>query len=692
MKNERFVIFAHARSGSTSLMRALNQHPSIRILHEPFNKNRVAWTGNNKNYKESLHTTTDLDAILDEIHASYNGIKTLFSHEHLHPKYNEHLLLREDKIVLLHRKNLLQSALSNEIAEQTQFFNLPIHAIKATGESEEQVRRVIKQRGLQPINIDRVRAKMQFKKTAMTHYKNFLVKNKKPFLEVSYEEIFALTRRERRQRVKEIFTFLGFLIPNEEIMRKVDFFLSPDRKINNAHTYQLIPNIQEIERELGGIQYGSVFPEMTDNSGAAIFFDKERERNDFETVMLDNALNKFGSPLFVVFEDLLHERYQIFKSELAKQYTNSAIAYSFKTNYLPKICKTMKREGAFAEVVSGFEYALAKKIGYAGKEIIFNGINKKEGELKTALCENAVVNVDNKEELLKIKSIANTLRGGVCIGIRLSSRSVADMVRKSAQGGMFERFGFMIENEDAMSVCALIKNSQAPIRISGYHMHVGANITDSNIYKRAAEVMINFAIRARKSFGIVPEYLDMGGGFAEPTLHITQAGNFVHPIGEHIKSVSDTIKKCGLFSEAKLLFEPGRFLVSRSTILATKVISVKQLGIRQLVTIDASTNILPTGVTNRHLIYSPKKKGGGVMSIVAGASCMGRDVFGNYFLPKLQEGDVLIIKNCGAYSISTSSQFMYPRPAVIWVDKNKHISVARHAETFDDLTRLDSLD
>ncbi|MGB8276229.1 MAG: hypothetical protein WCF16_13270, partial [Alphaproteobacteria bacterium] len=64
-------------------------------------------------------------------------------------------------------------------------------------------------------------------------------------------------------------------------------------------------------------------------------------------------LARFGSPLFVVFEEVLRGRYRALNTAFGAGGHETAIAYSYKTNYLPAVCAILHQEGAWAEVVSG---------------------------------------------------------------------------------------------------------------------------------------------------------------------------------------------------------------------------------------------------------------------------------------------------------------------------------------------------
>ena len=413
----------------------------------------------------------------------------------------------------------------------------------------------------------------------------------------------------------------------------------------------------------------------------------------FEPAKMEPFLEEFGSPLFLVYEDILHEQYRILRNTLDEHYGNSMIAYSFKTNPLSKICNLFKEEGALAEVVSGSEYTTARRLGFEGKNIVFNGPHKTDADLILAVSEGATINIDSKEEFLRlVHAVESWISVPFSIGIRLSSTTISNDVRNShKRRALFERFGFNLENGDAAAFCSFVKNSQTPIHIAGYHMHIATDIADPDIYRHATEMVMLFASEMEKKYRIVPKYIDLGGGFADSSAVLSEKSNTGGSPNDFIRAISDTLRHTTFSNPPTLILEPGRFLVSRSTDLATRVLSVKKRGDGQLVTIDASESILPfAGPTNHYEISAIKEGHPTIDTIVGGASCMARDVLGRFQLPVLNEGDILVVKNCGAYVLARSSQFIFPRPATVWVDSSLGaVSLARKAETPDDLMRLD---
>ena len=60
---------------------------------------------------------------------------------------------------------------------------------------------------------------------------------------------------------------------------------------------------------------------------------------------------KFGSSIYLFKEEDFVNNYKEFKSCFDKYYSKYVLAYSYKTNYTPAICKIVKELGGYAEVV-----------------------------------------------------------------------------------------------------------------------------------------------------------------------------------------------------------------------------------------------------------------------------------------------------------------------------------------------------
>lgn len=242
----RILLFAHPRSGSNSLTAVLNQHPQINLMTEPFNEEREKWAEDEKNYKNETNSIKDLDRVLDEIHKSYNGFKTL-SYQ-LPKKLTEYLLTKKGyRIFFLHRKNLLRSMISAFIAEQTHIWT-----------AEEKLTKQKQPQKLEPLNITKLKKEIKYLKEDTEHYLNVLQKSQIPFLKIAYEELFEVSDSKKYKKLQQIFDFLSLNIPkNKE--KKMMSLMSPKRRITGTEIYNLVPNIHKVEEKLGSDVTGFLF-------------------------------------------------------------------------------------------------------------------------------------------------------------------------------------------------------------------------------------------------------------------------------------------------------------------------------------------------------------------------------------------------------------------------------------------------
>jgi hypothetical protein len=118
-EDERLVLLAWPRSGSSSLWQILRAHPDLQLLSdEPFNESFTEWSPGNPDYLAKIRDIESLDLVLGELFGSYRGIKVL-SYQ-LDEEQLAHLVLRRNiRIIYISRRNLLQTAISDRIAKQT---------------------------------------------------------------------------------------------------------------------------------------------------------------------------------------------------------------------------------------------------------------------------------------------------------------------------------------------------------------------------------------------------------------------------------------------------------------------------------------------------------------------------------------------------------------------------------------------
>jgi diaminopimelate decarboxylase len=213
-------------------------------------------------------------------------------------------------------------------------------------------------------------------------------------------------------------------------------------------------------------------------------------------------LQRFGSPLFIVSESRLREEFSAFLTAFRELYPATQVAYSYKTNYLTGIRAILHDEGAWAEVVSGLEYAMAERLAVPGHQIVFNGPHKPEADLRRAIKDGAWINVDSFDELTTLEEVAIAEGAVPAVGLRLTAR-VTDTP--------WEKFGFSLESGLAEEACRRVAASPS-LTLAGLHVHIGTDLEDAAAYTELVKMLIPLMRKLERDSGVTWQVLDLGGG------------------------------------------------------------------------------------------------------------------------------------------------------------------------------------
>jgi diaminopimelate decarboxylase len=408
-------------------------------------------------------------------------------------------------------------------------------------------------------------------------------------------------------------------------------------------------------------------------------------------VPVSQLVERFGSPLWVISETDLRTRYKDLYRAFSTRYPHVTIAYSYKTNFLSGICALFHQEGAWAEVVSGFEYEIAMKLGVPGNHIVFNGPFKAKDELERAIKQNSKINIDSLQEIYALEELASEMGEVVNVGVRVNMQLYETN---------WDRFGFNLESGQALDACKQVTSSKH-LKLSGLHVHIGTFILDIDIYRAMAQKLVDLYLSMKNYPGVKIEYLDIGGGYASRnTLHYQWIpGEYACPtFDEYAEAICSPLlaELTKMPDMPMLILEPGRALIDEGMHLITTVVSRKNLanGGKGIV-IDAGVNLLPMSYWYRFNIQAAERRvdisEGGTTEVVNiyGPLCMHIDCIQiGAYLPPVRAGDLLVVRNIGAYNFSMSTQFIRPRPAAIMITKDG-VEYMRLRETTEYITQLD---
>lgn len=248
-----FVLFCEARTGSTTLMRMFNLHAEIRCLDEPFNHDY------SPAYAGRVTGTESLDQVLAEIWQTYNGIKHVADPSgwpFKETRLNHRLLLNHDcDLILLTRRNRLRRAISVEIARQTGVW-------QPWNEDDRNRSWFFK---YSPIPTARLRARLDADARFLEDVNSAVRSRGGRSFVLDYEDLFGDAHDQTIVIVDKMMTFLGFDTFQPVIMPKIleifDLHTSVTAS-DSQNIYRLIPNIDQVEAELGSAETGWLFKEL----------------------------------------------------------------------------------------------------------------------------------------------------------------------------------------------------------------------------------------------------------------------------------------------------------------------------------------------------------------------------------------------------------------------------------------------
>ncbi|MFZ3591242.1 diaminopimelate decarboxylase [Bacillus sp. DJP31] len=392
---------------------------------------------------------------------------------------------------------------------------------------------------------------------------------------------------------------------------------------------------------------------------------------------------KFGSSFYFLNVSQLRTNYRKMETAFKKQYPNLLIGYSYKTNYLPYLCKELSSLGAYAEVVSRLEYDLAIKIGEDPTKIIFNGPIKRREDIHTALKNRSIVNLDSFYELDFVKEYAQMHSyEQIKIGLRVNFDLTQDGVSPHQEGYEISRFGFCVENGSLARALKDLLESQN-VQVVGFHGHFSTKTRSVEIYRKITNTLCKLA---KELIPSSVEYIDVGGGmYGEiPESFGIQAPTF-EEYAEAIGSVM-TAEFGNHPGSPFLIIEPGISMVANVFSFVSKVIESKRIQKQHFVLVDGSVhNIKPT-MHKRNLpmriVRQKENQCTQQFFHIVGYTCMEKDYLAHDILDQLpQRGDYIIFENVGAYTIVFNPPFIKERPCIIAIDGNK-VFMTRKRETF----------
>ena len=384
---------------------------------------------------------------------------------------------------------------------------------------------------------------------------------------------------------------------------------------------------------------------------------------------------EYGEAFYLLDSAQFRKNFTELKAAFNDIYPNWNIAYSYKTNYTPKLCKIVNELGGYAEVVSEMELEIAKRIGCKMNRVIWNGPIKNVPIMEQFLLDGGTINIDSKEELEQVKDIHNHHADNLIdVGIRCNDE---------VNDGVVSRFGFDIDGEDFMEAVKFATTTKN-VKLINFQCHFAKR--QIAYWPARAKGMVDLIDR----LGIIPERIDIGGGLFGKMADSLKA-QFSCEIPDYeayAKAAAQVFANYFKDKEFKpeLLIEPGSAVVGDCMKFIGTVKTIKNVRGKWMAhVLGSQKNISMTGINPpiEVIAMGGEQKEYKDLDFL-GFTCIEGDVLYHNYTGKLAHQDVIVISNCGSYSLVMKPPFILPNFPVLDISEGK-TEVIKRAENFDDL-------
>jgi len=414
--------------------------------------------------------------------------------------------------------------------------------------------------------------------------------------------------------------------------------------------------------------------------------------------------SEYGTPLFMIDENRVRSNYHRFLNAFNRYYPETQVFYSYKTNCIPAIMKTLHEEGCGAEVISPYEFWLAHLLETDPSRIIYNGVNKSKEDLKTAIQKGVgLINVDYSNEIRLLKMAANELGRHLNVGVRICPGR-----------GWKAQFGVQKNGDNIISIFKEIDESDF-LEPCSLHVHFITGIRNTSLHRDTIKEITALMKELKEKLNMELKYLDLGGGFGIPTVKTLSLPEMalykifnimpkepdisecpsIEGFGESIcRCLIRNLERHGL-KRPILILEPGRAITGDAQILLVTVGEIKERknGASFAITDGGMQNIAFPLSYEYHKCFLVNRCSAVEKNRyhVTGPLCSPEDrLYRNWRLPELKAGDILAIMDAGAYFTSFSNNFSFPRPVVVSAKEGSH-RIIRERENFMHMTGLDMI-
>jgi diaminopimelate decarboxylase len=405
----------------------------------------------------------------------------------------------------------------------------------------------------------------------------------------------------------------------------------------------------------------------------------EAERLSCSGVELSVLAEEFGTPLYVYSADAIRERLGMLEGELAG--LDHTVCYAVKANSSLAILKMLGEAGCGFDIVSGGELQRVQRAcPEAVGRVVFSGVGKQVWEMDLALELGILLfNVESEEELEVLAGRAEFLGVRARIALRVNPDVFAETHPYISTGLSEHKFGIAIAKARAVYARAKVLEGVDP---AGVSVHIGSQIRAVEPFAESLKRVLALVAELR-SDGVDIRFVDGGGGFG------IEYGTAAFDPAARVREYATAMRGLMAGAGAKLLLEPGRFLVAQAGALVTRVVVTKQNGAKHFVIVDAAMNdlIRPALYQAHHEIWPVVRDGRAAkVADIVGPVCESGDFFArDRETEELRVGDLVALLDAGAYGMAQASNYNTRGRAAEVMVEGGAVRLVRRRESFAEM-------
>jgi len=461
---------------------------------------------------------------------------------------------------------------------------------------------------------------------------------------------------------------------------------------------------------------------------------------------IGRAASTHGLPLHVLFVEQVAETANGFLEVARRHYPNTLVSFAAKSNPCRGAIRTAHRLGLGLDAASEFEFRAGLEEGIPPRHITCNGNAKSDTYIAEAIQADALIAVDNADELGRIEALAAEMGSLPTLLIRFRGMPLAGLTSDDqTTASDWTKFGFHVD--EAKAIFERVRSSESVV-FGGISAHIGTQIADASGYERLLSYFFDLAQLAR-SMDLSVRYVDIGGGFPVSFLSEEQWGSFTgrllarlrgepdmseamtwndepmgfarakgqpaaqepwvgkafwtpHPTYDMLEQLltfrfedgRSTVERLQETGSPMLIAEPGRSLMAGAGVTLTQVMGVKNVLGHHVVALDMGISNHGTNLISLDLfpaaVLPLQEDDEAVDAFLAGRLCFSGDMISKAKvhlnrLPK--RGDAFVIYHTGAYGADhfASNSCGFPRPGKVAIREDGTVEVWRRPQSFEDV-------